>query len=137
MKNLLYVLTALLIFSCSSSDDSSSASSSAISPPSWIQGRWIMEGVSNSVEAGYNFSKNDFCLIVFNTQTCFKESNNLLSSGGGYIKVEEVVNENEYKISITQISSTFTYHFKKITPTKIEWINGPLGTTQSIYYVKQ
>lgn len=138
MKKMLLISIILLFISCSSDKDSTSSDSTSINPPSWIQGSWYLVGLDGVDKmSGYSFKKNDFCQIVFNTQSCFKQSIDLMKSGGGYIKVDEVINDNEYKISITQFSTTTIYNFKKISATKIEWINDSWGDLAETYYLKQ
>lgn len=139
MKNLLFITITILFISCSSDNDPASSNSTSFAPPNWIQGSWYPVDFDGNVDkmSGYSFKKNDFCLIVYNGQHCFKQSLDLMKSGGIYVKIEEVINDNEYKVSITEVSTTITYHFKKISATKIEWINDPFGDLADTYYIKQ
>ena len=73
---------------------------------------------------------------VFNTQTCFGANNIIAIQGNVITRIEEVKNDNEYKISITQDNTTLVYHFKKINSTKIEWINDPVGNLAETFYKK-
>jgi hypothetical protein len=137
MKAIIFSIVLTLLISCSSDNNSNNSSNNTIDPPSWIQGNWYLEGEFGGSTTGYSFKSNDFCLIVFNTQTCFSLYSDPTISAGGIFKIEELISDNEYKISITQINTTTTYHFKKISSTKIEWINDPLGDLANSYYVKK
>lgn len=138
MKKTFLIFSTLLLASCSSDNSSTNSDNTSINPPNWIQGTWYLDNNGTADKStGYTFKKNDFCLNVFNTQTCFGESNNLIKSGGGYTEVEEEKSDNEYKISITQVNTTVIYHFKKITAKKIEWINDPIGDLDKTFYINQ
>lgn len=58
-----------MLFGCSSSDDNNSANQS-INPPEWVQGTWLLEE-PNPV-SGCRITKDDFCLVNFTIQSCFK-----------------------------------------------------------------
>ncbi len=138
MKKTLLLFAIAILVSCSSDDESTNSKNSSINPPNWIQGKWFQENNGTiDKNTGYTFKKNDFCLNVFNTETCFGVTTNPTISAGGFVKIEELVNDNEYKISIIQDNSTLTYHFKKISATKIEWLNDPIGSLDETYYIKQ
>jgi len=136
-KKTLLILTLVLLASCSSDNEDSNSNNNSINPPDWIQGSWFQED-NGTIDKnnGYTFKKNDFCLNVFNTQTCFGANYSIGTQVNAIIKIEEVKNDIEYKISIIQNNSTLVYHFKKITATKIEWINDPLGDLVDTYFKK-
>ncbi|MGJ8745798.1 hypothetical protein [Polaribacter sp.] len=133
-KNILLFCFALLFLNCSSSDDNL-RNSSSINPPSWIQGTWLIEGVTTN--SGFRFSNNDFCLVILTGQSCFKEQLNQLNNSGATTKVNEMTANNSYSIDITLSSQIVTYEFKQISATQIEWINDPLGDLAETIYKKQ
>lgn len=78
MKNLLFVVISILIFSCSTSDGGSG--SSDLNPPLWIQNTWKQDsgiGISNS----FIFSKNDLCSNTMGAQQCQKGLNDMDEGG--------------------------------------------------------
>ncbi|QCE41367.1 hypothetical protein [Psychroserpens sp. NJDZ02] len=135
MKKLigLVLIITLSFYSCSSDDDSVSSSETRINPPTWIQGTWLLENPNS----GYEFTNDDFCLIILTTQTCFKESISQTNSNGGTTNVTEITTDNSYSIEITLETQTVYYEFEKISETEIEWINDPLGDLATTIYVKQ
>jgi|SRR5690606_27565365 len=135
-KTLLTVLLfSIILTSCSSDSDNNSNASIKISPPGWIQGAWYLEGNTNNT--GYKFSNDDFCLITFNTQSCFKEQLRLADNSGTITNIKELVTDNSYSIEITISSQVLTYKFEKISSTEIEWVNHPLGDLTEVIYIKQ
>lgn len=131
MKNLLIVFTALLLFSCSSSSDDNNSSNSNFHPPAWIQGTW-----KDDMSFGYKFSTNDFCTIVSLSEICLRETLEQAKKSGANVKVNEEISENTYKFSYTVQGLTSTYHFIKISNTKIEFVN-PTQGLPNISYIKQ
>ncbi|MBC3759225.1 hypothetical protein H7U19_12475 [Hyunsoonleella sp. SJ7] len=135
MKKILLLLMAIFLVGCSSSDDSDSKNQSLINPPNWIIGTWLLE--EPNPRSGYRFSSDDFCLVLFTTENCFKESIRLSKSSGAVADVEETNTDNNYSIKITLASQVITYEFNMLSATQIEWVNDPLGSMTQTIYVKQ
>lgn len=132
MKKLLFVFTALLLFSCSSSSDDNNSSNSLFHPPTWIQGTWKdIDGIT-----GFTFKKNDFCSLAVNFETCLNENLVAAKKAGASVNVDETISESEYKFSYTIQGSTTYFHFKKITNTKIELVN-PIQGMPNAPLIKQ
>lgn len=143
MKNLIILLAIFSIYSCSSDSDNQSAdqnnnSNTSISPPEWIQGVWLLDngagGVNNN---GYIFTSDDFLLKNITSNYSFKNQIITNLSAGSNASVLQIKTNTEYNIDITLSTVTSTYQFVKINPTKIEWINDPLGNLVNTYYIKQ
>lgn len=134
MKKILLLFTSFLVLSCSSNDDI--AKGLSINPPSWLQGTWFVEGGAS--ETGFKFTSNDFCLVVLSSQqTCFKEALKQTQTAGANASVIEEKNNDSYFIEITLASQVTTYEFHRISSTKIEWVNDPLGDLSQAIYIKQ
>lgn len=138
MKKSLIIFLTVLLFSCSSSDDKNESSTSNISitPPSWIQGTWL-QVLSNSpyiAEPTLRFKSDDLCLLTSSLEQCNAENLRQSARIGVLTKVEQVITDKEYKLSITIQSQTVTYHFIKINSSKIEWVyfNNGLGNLSLI-----
>lgn len=137
MKKISIFLLLAFVSSCSSTSDNSSNNSSnnaSINPPAWIQGTWIQDG---GTSAGYKFTQNDFSLISFNTTNSFANAVAQTKATGGNASVNETITSNSYNIDITIGAHTDSYYFNKISTTKIEWVNDPLGSLADLFYVKQ
>jgi hypothetical protein len=137
MRKLLLLFLAIVATSCSHSNDSvNNTNSSYINPPTWIQGTWIQEG--STVGNGYIFTTNDFLLKNQTAgNTSFKQSIETTNSTGGNASATEEITTTIYNISITIGAQTYVYNFQKVSATKIEWINDPLGSSVHTYYNKQ
>ena len=139
MKHLKTTVTALLILlisiSCSSDDDSNTEVSSSINPPDWILGSWSLDNVvSNS---GFSFKKDDFCSIFSNVETCFQGQIENATTVNQSSDVTEESTADNYSITIVLGSLTSVYQFKRISDTKIEWVNDGLGDLVETFYIKQ
>jgi hypothetical protein len=133
MKNLLYVFTALLIFSCSSSDDSSATSSSDINPPTWIQGTWKQESALQGQGLGFKFSSNDFCTLIFNADVCTQGQIDSFRKAGEKVTVEETISSTLYSAKINYpMGQSVTYTFNKISNTEIKW-----EASAGVVFIKQ
>lgn len=131
MKKISILLLLVLVCSCSKSDDSSITNSKSINPPTWIQGRWLLEDVP--VNSGFKFTTNDFCLDYAGMYVCNKEAINLYNGTQIFTDVKEEITNSTYSIEITIGSNTTYYKFEKVSSTSIRGIQG----TISAIYVKQ
>jgi hypothetical protein len=136
MKKIILTLFAYTLVGCSSESDNVS-SNSIISPPAWIQGVWLQDngngGVANN---GYQFTTDDFILKGL-VDYSFKNQINTNLSVGANSTVVETKTDSNYNISITLSTATSNYNFVKISSTKIEWVNDPMGDLVETYYIKQ
>lgn len=137
-KNLLISLTFLFLSCSSSSDDNSSNSSNQITPPSWIQGTWLQTLSTNPLitQPSFRFKPNDFCIITSNLEICQAQSIQQSPQSGVSTSVEQKINDNEYRLSITTQGLTTTYRFIKISNAKIEYVN-PTNGLPNIPLTKQ
>ena len=121
MKKLLFLFTALLFISCSGDDDSSSNDTS-IDPPSWIQGRWHTQVNGVDFDSGFEFKKNDFCIINENFSQCYQSSIDLLSQNSNDVSVKEEISSDRYFIELKMVSNIFTYEFEKVSESMIRQV---------------
>jgi hypothetical protein len=111
------LLVAFLGTSCSSSDDPST--NSQINPPNWIQGTWISELDGISTGMGFKFSSDDFCSL-----------NNSQTSCEGHVTIDEEIDTENYIITLNNNEMMInTFHFKKLTETKIEAVHSSGSNT--------
>ncbi len=125
MKKLLLVLiSTVFLFGCSSSDGDS-GSNTSFNPPSWIQGRWLVE----SGGFGYRFTNNDVMSVILTTEFSFGEQIKSVNNVGANTSInEEIKTSTEYKFSYTLQSATQYYHFIKVSNTKFkDVLNDPNG----------
>lgn len=135
--NLIYLLVILIIVSCSSDDGSSTSAADSINPPNWIYGVWLQKSGTETTQSGYEFTSDDFLLVLPSIKNSFKENIEQAKKGGAETNVEETITDNEYKIEITIFSATHKYNFKKKSNNIIEWTNDPLGDLAETLYEKQ
>lgn len=112
MKKLLFVFTALLLFSCSS--DNTTQSINSIKPPQWIIGTWLsQEDLDLGVTTGVKFTSSNFCTLLLQSSFCLN----------GFIEVQQTVSDTDYEFSVGDSTISTTYHFKKFGNNKIQVIN--------------
>ena len=118
MKKLLFLFSALLFISCSGDDDSSSNDTS-IDPPSWIQGRWHTQVNGVDIDSGFEFKKNDLCIVNGNYSQCYQSSIDLLSQNSNDVSVKEEISSDRYFIELTMLSQIVTLEFEKVSESMI------------------
>ncbi len=121
MKKLLFVFTALLLFSCSSSSDDNNSSNSDFNPPTWIQGTWGVKADGTSASTPlYRFTTNNLCQLSQVT-LCWKES---IAQAPSIYSGSDVSTDSSYEANLIQSGGavTITLKFKKISSTKIAWV---------------
>lgn len=130
MKKILLISLTFLFLSCSSSsDDNASNSSNQITPPSWIQGTWLQTMSTDPLitQPVFRFKPDDFCVISSSIEICQAQSILQAAQSGASTNVEQTINDNEYRLSMTIQGQTTTYRFIKISNTKIEYVNPTNG----------
>ncbi|WAC40907.1 hypothetical protein [Pedobacter sp. SL55] len=134
-KSIYLVLVTIFLLSCSKKDETPE-SSIKISPPTWVQGEWYLEGEATKSSA-FKITSDDFCIGAFNSYSCNKEALATYSKGKMAANVKEVKSDTDYSIEITLASQVTTYNFRKVSATKIKWTNHPLGDLVDAVYVKK
>lgn len=132
MKKALFLMTSVVLLSCSGSDDNGSVNQNenSINPPSWIQGNWYLDGTTSY---GFKFTSDDVCVIALSQSACNKESLSIYEGTDVYTHVDEEMSDINYSVDITIGSNTTSYKFQKVSDTQIKWMN---SSAQTIY-IKQ
>lgn len=147
MKKQVFLLSLLLVSltavtSCSTSVDETTLNPQTnppittqyFHPPAWIQGTWA----STSYDpVKYKFTDNDFISVLSNTETSNTAQLKQVVNAGGTASVEENTNASQYYFTMKMNNSNVVYQFKKITDTKLLWVNHPSGSIIDIYLYKQ
>ena len=132
MKKILFLLPAIfLLLNCSRDDNNIKTDQQFFHPPSWIQGKW---GVDNT--SLYKFTGDDFLIILTNTEISTKGLLKQNLNIGATAKVEEFSSDTTYNFKIISGNSTSEYQFKKVSSTKIEYVNSPYAGIYTYYLTK-
>lgn len=145
MKKTLLTLafTSLLFIGCSNNNDDESTNAPGQSnsenvqyfhPPTWIKGTWSS---TTSDPIKYKFTDNDFIQINSGSEMSNVAYLKQIKSLGGTVSVDETANENQYYFTMKMNGSNMTYQFKKVTATKLLWVNHPSSGVIDIYLYKQ
>ncbi|KFF14440.1 hypothetical protein IW15_03110 [Chryseobacterium soli] len=109
---------------CSNSDDDATnqqnnpVTTQYFHPPTWIQGSWKISGSANPY---FKFSSDDFILVT--PYTSWKSVLQQTATTGQLAKVNEDISDLYYEFTIIAGNSGGMYKFKRISPTRIQWIN--------------
>lgn len=137
-KIILLASIAVLSLSCTSDSDSdnnsNNNSNSQITPPSWIQGEWVMEDVPS---AGYIFYTNDLCQTTYGNQSCMRNYINIYQGTNVVTNVVQQISETEYKCLITVSGFTNTFHFLRVSENKIKDVNMSNSSSYPKYLVRK
>lgn len=124
MKKILFTLfIGVSLISCSNSDDDNTVQQNTTVqyfhvPQDYI-GTWRITGTSSSY---FIFKNDDFILVT--PYTSYKTVLEQTASTGQTAKVDETITNTDYNFVITAGASSGSYKFKKISSTKIQWLNG-------------
>lgn len=137
MKKILYLFIAIVLLQSCNRDNDDTTKSQFFNPPTWIQGKW---GADNT--ALFRFTNDDFYTVTLNIETSYKSLLQSSANIGGTAIVDESISETEYSFVIkignsgTSPMSNTEYQFKKISSTKIEWVNSPYAGVFPYYLTK-
>lgn len=140
MKKILLIAIVLTsIISCSNSneeninnEENNNTKKYLLNPPTWIQGTWYMEGSNKNL--GYLFKEHDICTITSVQTDCYGWDK--LPENQKSIIVKEEADNNKYMTSFTVDDTTTTLYFRKVTSSKMEWIN-PANNSVVYTYIKE
>ena len=125
MKKMLLVLfSTVFLFGCSSSDGDSG--SSFYNPPTWIQGTWGLKASVNAYPNDipyYKFTSDNVCQLIGGTySSCWKET---IQQTPQFLSGSDSHTDNTYEAKFIQSNgaTTLTLSFKKVSATKIIWVN--------------
>ena len=124
MKKVFLLFSLFLMLSCSNSDDNANSSNSDFHPPAWIQGNWLLDGISG-YGVLFSFSANDFCMTNMGvTKQCQQELVNQMRQPGNAnaVKVTETISATTYTAEIKYFTGqSVIYSFRKLSNNSIEW----------------
>lgn len=113
MKKLIFLLSLILIVGCST-DSVERNNTAQLTPPNWIQGTYLLETGSNTINFGYTFTGDDIIVINISSQTSLKST---LVEG---TSVNQVIQEDYYEVRLVYPNGTDAlYEFQKVDDTHI------------------
>lgn len=139
---LTWALVSVLFTACSSNDDDTSSntgqttptSTQYFHPPAWIQGTWTSGSGSSLI--GFKFSADDIVFVSNSIELSYKTTfNQYNNASAGTCKATETTTSENYDVNMVIVNQTQVYKFKKISGTRIQWLNPTSGAP--IYYDKQ
>lgn len=121
-----------MILSSCSSDDSTDSANIQINPPTWIQGKWILNS-SSSVESGWRFTSNDFIIIQGNTEVSQRAQLEAFSESGQSVSATDTFTDNTYEVTLNNIGGqTSIFSFTRLSADVITY-----DSIQSSEYIRQ
>ncbi len=110
---------------CSSSDES--VNSSVYNPPTWIQGTWGYKAVDSGTGQDlplYKFTSDNVCQLTLSDiiTTCWKE---IIELSPKIYSGNDSSTSDTYEVKLITANGvqTVTLKFKKVSDTKIIWVN--------------
>ncbi|AQY22880.1 hypothetical protein [Riemerella anatipestifer] len=144
MRKILFLFVAIaLLQNCSRDRENETSNpikkSQFFNPPSWIHGKW---GHGNVVL--FKFTNDDFLLSSGGVSyISYKGLLQSTRSAGGTAVVDEDISNSHYDFTIkignpggSGPVSEGEYQFRRVSSTKIEWVNNPAGNDDSYYLTK-
>lgn len=131
MKKILFIFIAIVLLQGCNRDNDDTKKIQFFNPPTWIQGKW---GADNT--ALFKFTNDDFYTVTLNIETSYKSLLQSSANLGQMAKVDEVITDTDYKFIMYYGSQSTEYQFKKISSTKIEWVNSPYAGVFPYYLTK-
>ena len=136
MKQIIFMFITTLMLSCSSDSESNNSSNNgangdSITPPTWIQGIWLLDpGV---VEIGYEFRTQNFCSISAGIADCWQERlDQLQDTPNTMANAYQEISSERYYLEIDYFSYEYKFEFQKLSENQIAKIS-ITGNQEGIY----
>lgn len=136
MKKTIFILIASLILSCSTGSESNNNSNNgvngnSITPPVWIQGLWLLQGLDGIIEIGYDIRNDDFCSYQSGILGCYQEFVNL-GQADNSSNVYQEISSSRYYLEVAFINQEYWFEFQKVSENQIAKIS-VTGNQEGIY----
>tara|TARA_B100000925_G_C21856899_1_gene408218 strand:- start:87 stop:512 length:426 start_codon:yes stop_codon:yes gene_type:complete len=124
MKKTIFMLIAAVMLSCSSGSESNNnsnnngANSDSITPPAWIQGLWLLQGVDEIIEIGYDIRNDDFCTYNSGMLGCYQEFVNM-GQVNNSSNVYQEISSSRYYLQVVSMNQEYWFEFEKISDNQI------------------
>lgn len=125
-----------LMLSCSSDSESNNnsnngANGDSITPPTWIQGIWLLD--QGAVEIGYEFRTQNFCIISAGIADCWQERlDQLQDTPNTMANAYQEISSERYYLEIDYFSYEYKFEFQKLSENQIAKIS-ITGNQEGIY----
>lgn len=125
-----------LMLSCSSDSESNNSSNNgangdSITPPTWIQGIWLLD--PGAVEIGYEFRTQNFCSISAGIADCWQERlDQLQDTPNTMANAYQEISSERYYLEIDYFSYEYKFEFQKLSENQIAKIS-ITGNQEGIY----
>ena len=125
-----------LMLSCSSDSESNNSSNNgangdSITPPTWIQGLWLFQGVDEIIETGYDIRNDDFCTYNSGMLGCYQEFVNI-GQANNSSNVYQEISSSRYYLQVVSMNQEYWFEFEKISENQIAKIS-VTGNQEGIY----
>ena len=110
----------ILLLSCNN-DDSDSNSNAFFNPPTWIQGKWLVD--DPIIVFGFEFTNDNFIINQMGAKTNYGEILKMHKSIGSDVSTNERITDDEYEVKINSEGTSTVYKFKKRDQNTIEHLN--------------
>ena len=127
MKKTIFILIATLMLSCSTDSESNNnsnngANSDSITPPTWIQGIWLLD--QGAVETGYEFRTQNFCTVSPGLTDCWQERlDQLQDVPNTMANAYQEISSERYYLEIDYFSYDYKFEFQKVSENQIAKIS--------------
>ena len=127
-----------LMLSCSSDSESNNSSNNgangdSITPPTWIQGIWLLDPDITPTEVGFEFRTQNFCTISVGLTDCWQERlDQLQDVPNTMANAYQEISSERYYLEIDYFSYEYKFEFQKLSENQIAKIS-ITGNQEGIY----
>ena len=137
MKQIIFMFITTLMLSCSSDSESNNSSNNdgangdSITPPGWIHGLWLLQGLDEIIEIGYDIRSDDFCTYQPGLLGCYQEFVNI-GQANNSSNVYQEISSSRYYLQVVFMNQEYWFEFEKISDNQIAKIS-ITGNQEGIY----
>ena len=137
MKKTIFMLIASVMLSCSSGSESNNnsnndgANGDSITPPAWIHGLWLLQGLDGIIEIGYDIRSDDFCTYQPGLLGCYQEFVNM-GQANNSSNVYQEISSSRYYLQVVSMNQEYWFEFEKMSENQIAKIS-VTGNQEGIY----